>query len=83
MNVKYEPTDFVEDTLNSYSAFVEMIGSGTAQIYRDGVKQDVTWSRPTLTDFFKFTDASGTEVPLKPGNTWFELAPLGYAPTIK
>lgn len=83
LNVKYEPTDFVEDTLNSYSAFVEMTGSGAAQIYRDGVKQDVTWSRPTLTDFFKFTDASGTEVPLKPGNTWFELAPLGYSPTIK
>ncbi|MCC7162950.1 MAG: DUF3048 C-terminal domain-containing protein [Anaerolineae bacterium] len=83
LNVKYEPTDFVEDTLNSYSAFVEMTGAGAAQIYRDGVKQDVTWSRPTLTDFFKFTDASGAEVPLKPGNTWFELAPLGYSPTIK
>jgi hypothetical protein len=83
LNVKYEPTDFVEDTLNSYSAFVEMIGSGTAQIFRDGVKIDARWERPTLTDFFKFTDAGGTEIPLKPGNTWFELAPLGYVPTVK
>ena len=83
LNVKYEPTDFVEDTLNSYSAFVEMTGSGTAQIYRDGVKTDARWERPTLTDFFKFTDASGAEIALKPGNTWFELAPLGYMPTVK
>lgn len=83
LNVKYEPTDFVEDTLNSYSAFVQMLGTGTAQIYRDGVRIDANWERPTLTSFFKFTDAGGAEIPLKPGNTWFELAPLGYSPTIK
>ncbi len=83
LNVKYEPTDFVEDTLNSYSAFVEMTGSGTAQIFRDGVKIDARWERPTLTDFFKFTDAAGSEIALKPGNSWFELAPLGYQPTVK
>jgi hypothetical protein len=83
LNVKYEPTDFVEDTLESYSAFVEMLGSGTAQIYRDGVKIDARWERPALTDFFKFTDANGAELALKPGNTWFELAPLGYQPTVQ
>lgn len=83
LNVKYEPTDFVEDTLNSYSAFVELTGSGTAQIYRDGVKIDARWERPSLTDFFKLTDANGNELALKPGNTWFELAPLGYQPTVK
>lgn len=83
LNVKYEPTDFVEDTLESYSAFVEMTGSGTAEIFRDGVKIDARWERPTLTDFFKFTDANGVEIALKPGNTWFHLAPLGYAPTVK
>lgn len=83
LNVKYEPTDFVEDTLNSYSAFVQMLGSGTAQIFRDGVKIDARWERPSLTDFFKFTDANRNEIALKPGNTWFELAPPGYTATVK
>jgi|SRR5581483_1722752 len=83
MDVKYEPTDFVEDTLNSYSAFIDMLGSGAAQIYRDGVKIDAQWQRPTLTSFIKFVAANGSEISLKPGNTWFELAPPGYAPTIK
>ncbi len=83
MQVKYEPTDFVEDTLNSYSAFVEMTGSGTALFYRDGVKIEGRWERPTLTSFFKFTDGNGNELALKPGNTWFELAPLDYQPTEK
>lgn len=83
LNVKYEPTDFVEDTLNSYSAFIDMVGSGTAQIFRDGIKIDATWERPTLTSFIKFIDAAGNEIALKPGNTWFELAPLGYQATVK
>jgi Protein of unknown function (DUF3048) C-terminal domain/Protein of unknown function (DUF3048) N-terminal domain len=83
LNVKYEPTDFVEDTLNSYSAFVQMLGTGTATIFRDGVKIDANWERPTLSDFFKFTDANGAEIALKSGTTWFELAPLGYQATLK
>lgn len=83
LNVKYEPTDFVEDTLNSYSAFVDILGSGTAQVFRDGVKMDARWERPALGDFIRLTDANGSEIALKPGNTWFELAPLGYQATVK
>ena len=83
LNVKYEPTDFVEDTLNSYSAFVDMVGSGTAKIFRDGVQVDARWERPALGDFIKLTDANGSEIALKPGNTWFELAPLNYQATVK
>lgn len=83
LNVKYEPTDFVEDTLNSYSAFIEMTGTGTAQVFRDGIRVEARWERPTLSDFFKLTDANGNEIALKPGNTWFELAPLNYAPTVR
>lgn len=83
LNVKYEPTDFVEDTLNSYSAFINMLGVGTAQIFRDGVKMDAQWERSTLTGFIRLLDANGNEIALKPGATWFELAPLGYTPTVK
>lgn len=82
LNVKYEPTDFVEDTLNSYSAFVDILGSGTAQVFRDGVKINARWERPALGDFLKLTDDNGNEIGLKPGNTWFELAPLGYQATV-
>lgn len=83
MNVKYEPTDFVEDTLNSYSAFVQLTGSGTAKVFRDGVMVDARWERPTLASFIELTDANGNELALKPGNTWFELAPPGYNATVR
>ncbi|MGE5139536.1 MAG: DUF3048 domain-containing protein [Rudaea sp.] len=86
LNVAYDPTDgrdFTEDTLGSTSVFIEMTGSGPARIYRDGVEIQGTWARPTLQHFFRFVDASGNTIPLKPGRTWFELAPLGYNPTVK
>lgn len=83
LNVLYEPTDFPEDKIPSYSAFIELTGSGDAQIYRDGVLVNARWERPTLTSFIKLVDASGNEIPLKPGNTWFELGSPGYKPTVK
>lgn len=81
LNARYDPTEIIEDTNNFASAFIELTGEGDAQIYRDGVRIKAKWQRPTLQHFFKFLDANGNEIPLKPGNTWFELAPLGYAPT--
>lgn len=83
LNARYDPTDFVEDTRGSYGAFVELVGEGTAQIFRNGVKIDARWERPSLTSFIRFVDAQGNEIPLKPGNTWFEIVPLGYTATVK
>ncbi len=83
LNALYEPTSFVEDSLGSAAAFVELTGSGTARIYRDGVEIVGTWQRPTLQHFIEFVDAGGKVIPLKPGNTWFEIAPVGYVPTVE
>ncbi|MGB8648533.1 MAG: DUF3048 domain-containing protein [Anaerolineae bacterium] len=86
LNAEYEPTDardFTEDSLGSTSVFIELTGSGTARIYRDGVQIVGTWQRPTLQHFFRFVDAGGNVIPLKPGNTWFEITSLGYTPTVK
>ena len=83
INADYEPTSFIEDSNNFASAFIELTGTGTAQIYRDGVQIKGTWRRPTLQHFFEFVDASGNVIPLKPGNTWFEIAPLNYTPTTR
>ncbi len=83
LDAEYQPTNFIEDSNNFASAFVELTGSGVARIYRDGVQITATWRRPTLQHFFQFVDASGNTITLKPGNTWFEIAPLNYAPTVR
>jgi hypothetical protein len=83
INADYEPTNFIEDENDFYSAFVELTGSGSASVFRDGIQIKGTWRRPSLQHFFQFLDAGGSSIPLKPGNTWFEIAPLSYAPTIR
>lgn len=83
INADYEPTSFVEDENHFYSAFIELTGSGRVSVFRDGLQIGGTWNRPSLASFFQFLDASGDSIPLKPGNTWFEIAPLSYVPTVR
>lgn len=83
INADYEPTSFMEDENHFYSAFIELTGEGRVSVFRDGLQLNGTWNRPTLASFLQFLDANGNTIPLKPGNTWFEIAPLGYVPTIK
>jgi hypothetical protein len=83
INADYEPTNFIEDENDFYSAFVELTGSGSASVFRDGVQIKGTWHRPSLQHFFQFLDGNGNTITLKPGNTWFEIAPLSYVPTIQ
>ncbi len=78
-----DPNDFTEDTNKFTDIFIELTGSGPATVFRDGVRITGTWQRPTLQHFFKFVDANGNVIPLKPGNTWFEIVPPGYAPTVR
>lgn len=50
-------------------------GTGKAYVFRNGKVIVGTWSRPSLSDITVFRDATGTEIPLAPGNTWVELLP--------
>jgi Protein of unknown function (DUF3048) N-terminal domain/Protein of unknown function (DUF3048) C-terminal domain len=77
-----DPHDFTEDTNNFTNIFIELTGSGPAVVFRDGMQISGTWRRPTLQHFFQFLDANGNPIPLKPGNTWFEIVPPSYAPTV-
>jgi uncharacterized protein YraI len=73
-------TDIVEDSLGSTAIDIQLRGSGTVKIARDGVVIDGTWQR---TNEFQPTRFS---VPLKPGNSWVEIIPSGveqYYPKIQ
>lgn len=62
-------TDIVEDTLGSTAIDIQLRGSGSVRVMRDGVVIDGSWQR---TNEFQPTRFS---VPLKPGNSWIELIP--------
>jgi len=49
-------------------------GTGTAVVLRDGKRFDGKWSRQG-NDLYRFTDASGSAIALKPGLTWMHIVP--------
>jgi hypothetical protein len=68
----HEPTDYVEDSLGTTSIRIVTVGEGAVMILRDGVAMQGTW-RGGDTTMPQFFDATGEEIPLKPGNSWFEI----------
>lgn len=80
---RHEKTQIIEDSNNSVSAYINLVGQGDAQILRDGQTIKGKWRRNSEQEFFEFVDGAGNLIPLKPGTTWFEIVPLGYIVDVK
>ncbi len=80
---KHEKTDIIEDSNNSVSVHITLTGQGDARFFRDGVMVTGKWQRQNEQEFFHFTDSSGNPYSLKPGNTFFEIVPLGFQLDLK
>jgi hypothetical protein len=72
-------TDILEDTWGGghQSIQVQIWGTGPALVFRDGVMQNGYWERIERDHMLTFWVAEGEPIPLKPGNTWFQMVPLG------
>ena len=53
----------------------EVVGSGPALVFRNGMVFEGEWERATEDDFFSFVDAAGDSIPLMPGRTWIHVMP--------
>jgi hypothetical protein len=60
---------------DGYREQIDAIGSGQATIFQDGTVQEVTWSKASMLDQIKFTDANSKDVPLARGQTWLTSVP--------
>jgi hypothetical protein len=58
----------------------QLIGEGSAIIFTGGAMVQAHWSKPTAEAVTQYTDAAGAPIPLAPGQTWIELAPVGTVP---
>jgi len=54
---------------------------GRAQVFRDGMMYEGFWLAEDSTRPLQFIDAAGNVLPLKPGNTWFEVVGENSTPT--
>jgi hypothetical protein len=55
------------------------VGTGVGSVFRDGLRQDVTWSRPDIVDAFTLRSQSGELVRLSPGQTWIHIVPKDWS----
>ena len=70
-------TDIVEDPHSgALSIQFALWYSNEAIIFRDGVRIDAFWQRWERPDMLLLTDEEGETIPLKVGNTFFEVLPL-------
>lgn len=65
------------DVLGNATPYTTTVGSGPATVLRDGRALKAQWRRPSVTSGTRFLDATGKDVPLKPGPTWVLLLPQG------
>ena len=76
----HEDTDILEDLVGGghYSIQIQVWGEGPVSIFRDGQRFDGRWRRENPNDMLTFYDLEGNILPLAPGNSFFELVPLGF-----
>jgi hypothetical protein len=76
----HEDTDILEDNVGGghYSIQIQVWGEGPVTVFRDGVRIDGRWHRSDPNDMLTFTDLEGNILPLAPGNSFFQLVPLGF-----
>lgn len=71
------PEDFDTDGYTGhFSTEIQLWTTGPAWVLRDGQLIQATWVRLHENDMVGFVDASNTPIPLRPGNTWFQLVGL-------
>lgn len=65
----------IEDAHGNVSPVAVTVGSGAAEVLRDGKQFAGTWTRPTPTSPTRFRTASGGDLPLASGPVWVLLTP--------
>ncbi|TET55307.1 MAG: DUF3048 domain-containing protein [Anaerolineales bacterium] len=74
--VPHWETDIMEDQHNNvYSLEYAIWNSNIAIIFRDGMRYDGYWQRWERTDMLTVTDEDGAVIPLKVGNSFYQVIP--------
>jgi hypothetical protein len=55
------------------SVEIQLWGEGRAMVLRDGQAYEGKWIRPDRHSPFRIVDEEGNDLPLKPGNSWWQI----------
>lgn len=56
---------------------MQTVGQGKGWVMRDGGVVPCTWTKSSPSARTKLIDATGAEIPLNAGNTWYSIVPVG------
>lgn len=79
--IQYMPTSYGTTRIGEQTVIMGTPGSGKAVVLRDGTAIEGAWSKTARTSRTVFKDATGKEIPLNPGNTWYSIVPVGNSVT--
>lgn len=79
--VELMPTSYGYTRIGESTVIMQTVGSGQGWVMRDGDVVPVTWKKTSHNARTQLIDASGKDVPLDPGNTWYEIVPQGKSVT--
>lgn len=65
----------IVDSSGARAHDMRLVGTGPATIFRDGLRQEATWSRAGDTDAFTFKNSAGEKILLNQGQTWVHVVP--------
>jgi hypothetical protein len=71
----------IVDAAGSHAHDMRLLGKGSATIFRDGLRQDATWTRAKEGDPFVFTNTAGVRILLDAGQTWVHVIPNDWEVT--
>ena len=71
----------IVDAAGSHAHDMRLTGTGTATVFRDGLRQEGTWSRKDDSSAFVFTNKAGEQIKLSPGQTWIQIIPNDWVVT--
>ena len=71
----------IVDASGSHAHDMRLTGTGPATVFRDGLRQDGTWSRKDDGSAFVFTNKAGEQIKLTPGQTWIQIIPNDWVVT--
>jgi hypothetical protein len=54
---------------------MRLVGTGAATVFRDGLRQEGTWSRANDTEPFVFKNSAGARILFDAGQTWVHVIP--------
>ncbi|HVQ44886.1 MAG TPA: DUF3048 domain-containing protein [Candidatus Saccharimonadia bacterium] len=75
--IEMMPTSNGTTRIGEQTVIMGTVGKGQGWVLRDGDAIPVTWSKDSHSARTKLLDASGNDVPLDAGNTWYSIVPVG------